>query len=65
MPVGSMLSATDSENMQTPEGYFGTLMENISALVRGKSLLSLPKTGRKEKERRNREGNRELGMGQK
>lgn len=61
MPVGSTLSATRFENTQAPEGYFGTLMENIFGLVRGKRVrLSLPNKGRKEKERRNREGKKEV-----
>lgn len=63
MPVGSMLSATWLENMQAPEGYFGTLMENISGLVRGKTVRVHCQT--KGGKRRNREEKRELGMGQK
>lgn len=57
MPVGPMLTASGLEHTQAPEGYFQTLMENISGLSRGKTVRfpCQTKGGKKRREGTERE----------
>lgn len=58
MPVGSMLTATGLAYTQAPEGYFETLMENISGLLRGKTVRFPCQTKGRKKRREGTERER-------